>query len=73
MPSGSMLWYNQYQSITRATARRDGAEVAGWTLDREIWVRFLAYPQRVCGPSNGKEVKDVFGHPGARVEVGSAR
>ena len=26
-----------------------------------------------CGPSNGKEVKDVFGRPGARVEVGSAR
>ena len=26
-----------------------------------------------CGPSDGKEVKDVFGRPGARVEVGSAR
>ena len=26
-----------------------------------------------CGPSDGKEVKDVFGHPGARVGVGSAR
>ena len=27
----------------------------------------------VCGPSDGKEVKDVFGCTGARVEVGSAR
>ena len=27
----------------------------------------------MCGPSDGKEVKDVFGRPGARVEVGSAR
>ena len=27
--------------------RRGGAEVAGWTLDREIRVRFLAYPHRV--------------------------
>ena len=26
-----------------------------------------------CGPSDGKEVKDVFGRPGARVRVGSAR
>ena len=26
-----------------------------------------------CGPSDGKEVKDVFGRPGDRVEVGSAR
>ena len=26
-----------------------------------------------CGPSDGKEIKDVFGRPGARVEVGSAR
>ena len=28
-------------------ARRGGAEVAGWTLDREIRVRFPSYPQRV--------------------------
>ena len=26
-----------------------------------------------CGPSDGKEVKDVFGRPGARVDIGSAR
>ena len=26
----------------------------------------------MCGPSDGKEVKDVFGRPGARVGVGSA-
>ena len=29
-------------------ARRGGAEVAGWTLDRKIRVRFPAYPHRVC-------------------------
>ena len=28
-------------------ARRDGAEEAGWTLDRKIRVRFPAYPHRV--------------------------
>ena len=28
-------------------ARRGGAEVAGWTLDRKIQVRFPAYPHRV--------------------------
>ena len=53
------------------TARRGGTEVAGWTLDRKIRVRFPAYPHRVW--ADGKEVKDVFGRPGARVEVGSAR
>ena len=26
-----------------------------------------------CGPSDGKEVKDVSGRPGARLRVGSAR
>ena len=26
-----------------------------------------------CGQSDGKEVKEVFGRPGARVGVGSAR
>ena len=31
------------------------------------------YTFTACGPSDGKEVKDVFGRPGARVEVGSAR
>ena len=53
-------------------ARRGGVEVAGWALDRMIRVWFPAYPHRV-GLSDGKEVKDVFERPGARVEVGSAR
>ena len=53
-------------------ARRGGAEVAGLTLDRKIRVLFPAY-LTTCGPSDGKEVKDLFGRPGARVEVGSAR
>ena len=29
------------------TVRRGGAEVAGWTLDRKIRVRFPANPHRV--------------------------
>ena len=50
---------------------RSGAEVAGWTLDRTI--RFDSrLTLTVCGPSDGKEVKDVFWRPGARVGVGSA-
>ena len=28
-------------------ARRGGAELAGWTLDRKIRVLFPAYPHRV--------------------------
>ena len=35
-----------FQSIGEM-ARRGGAEVAGWTLDRKIRVRFPAYPHRV--------------------------
>ena len=31
----------------KSRARRGGAEVAGWTLDRKIRVRFPAYPHRV--------------------------
>ena len=53
-------------------ARRGGVEVAGWTVDREIRVRLPA-ALTACGPSDGKEVKDVFGRPGTRVGVGSAR
>ena len=34
------IWYND-------AARRGGAEVVGWTLDRKIRVRFPAYPHRV--------------------------
>ena len=60
---------------TQIGARRGGAEVAAWTLDRKIRVRFpaLKYTLTACGPSDGKEVKDVFGRPGAHAEVGSAR
>ena len=50
-------------------ARRVGVEVAGWTLDRTIRVRFPAYPHRVWAIW-WQEVKDVFG---ARVGIGSAR
>ena len=53
-------------------ARRGSAEIAGWTLCLEIRVRFPAYPQRVWAP-DGKKVKDVFGRPGASVEVVSTR
>ena len=52
-------------------ARQGGVEVAGWTVDREIRVRLPA-AFTACGPSNRKEVKNVFGRPGTRVGVGSA-
>ena len=53
-------------------ARRGGAEVAGWTLDRKIRVH-SPLTLTAWGPSDGKEVKDIFRRPGACVEVGSAR
>ena len=34
-------------TVYNSLARRGGAEVAGWTLDRKIRVRFPAYPHRV--------------------------
>ena len=36
-----------YVPFTCAGACRGGAEVAGWTLDRKIRVRFPAYPHRL--------------------------
>ena len=36
-----------YHYASTAYARRGGAEVAGWTLDRKIRVWFPAYPHRV--------------------------
>ena len=39
------MFPSQYKFLI--VARRGGAEVAGWTLDREIRVRFPAYPHRV--------------------------
>ena len=43
------FWLNAHcQSSTRPpVARRGGIEVAGWTVDRKIRVRFPAYPHRV--------------------------
>ena len=35
------------KEFSSPSARRGGAAVAGWTLDRKIRVRFPAYPQRV--------------------------
>ena len=53
-------------------ARRGGAEVrAGLWIGRSGFDSPLTHT--ACGPSDGKEVKYVFGRPGARVEVGSAR
>ena len=39
-----MVYFN---CILNNRARRSGAEVTGWTLDRKIRVRFPAYPHRV--------------------------
>ena len=58
------------QYFQKKAARRGGVEVAGWTVDRKTRVRF-PHTLTACGPSDGKEVKDVFGRPGARVGVGS--
>ena len=39
--------YSFFSKPGECPARRGGAEVAGWTLDRKIRVRFPAYPHRV--------------------------
>ena len=52
--------------------RRGGVEVAGWTVDRTIRVRFRL-SLIACVPSDCKEVKDVFGRPDAHIGVGSVR
>ena len=41
----TVLWF--INIICLSVARRGCAEVAGWTLDRKIRVRFPAYPHRV--------------------------
>ena len=56
-----------------SNARRGGAEVAGWTLDREDPGSIPRLPSPRVGPLMARRLKDVFGRPGARVEVGSAR
>ena len=43
----SMCMYVSMPAYPRIVARRGGAEVAGWTLDRKIRVRFPAYPHCV--------------------------
>ena len=54
-------------------ACRVGIEVVGLIVDWEILVRFLVYPHQVwAGPSDSKEIKDLFGCPGACVKVGLA-
>ena len=54
-------------------ARRGGVEVA----EAGLWIGRPGFDSRLtlteCGPSDGKEVKDVFGRPGAGVGVGLAR
>ena len=47
-------------------------EVAGWIPNHGIRVWFPAYPHHVWALWYGKELKDVFGHPSAYVEVSSA-
>ena len=36
-----------HDDISIFRARRGGVKVAGWAVDRKIWVRFPAYPHRV--------------------------
>ena len=68
-PSSVLVLYCGRQETE---ARRGGAEVAGPGL----WIGRSGFDSRhtltACGPSDGKEVKDVFGRPGACVGVGSA-
>ena len=66
------LHYWIYPCTDYIVAHCNGLEVAGWTVDQKVQVRFPA-TLTACGPSDGKEVKDVFGRPGAHIGVGSAR
>ena len=43
----SDLSYKSSSTVTNTSARSGGTEVAGWTLDRKIRVRFPAYLHRV--------------------------
>ena len=43
----NVVCYSKRMFYLPDLARRGGAEVAGWTLDRKIRVRFPAYPHRV--------------------------
>ena len=53
--------------------RPGGVEVAGWTVDRESTFDPRRTPTSRA-PSNGNEVKDVFGRPtGVHVMVGMTR
>ena len=49
-------------------AHRGGVVVAALTVVREIRIRFLV-TLTAYGSSDGKEVKDIFEGPGARVWV----
>ena len=51
-----------------AVARLHGVVIAGWTVDKNF-----RHILTVRGPSDDKEVKDVFARPGAHFGVGSAR
>ena len=68
---GTILWIVSLGKTShKLEARHGGIEVADWTVDRKIRVRF---PRTLtaCGPSDGK-VNDIFGRPDARVGVGSS-
>ena len=69
----SVVTITLLESYLKIKAHRGGVEVAGWTLDREIRVRFPVHTLTACGPSNGKGVKDLFRRLGVRVGVGSIR
>ena len=52
--------YTDTIKLKYACARRSSVEVAEWTVDREIRVRFPSHPHY----SDGMKVSDVFGRPG---------
>ena len=59
-----------------AWTQRNGNDLCSWHQDRrsnpEVG-RSNPTARQMNPIADGKEVKDVFGRPGARVEVGSAR
>ena len=62
-----LLWLQSLKYLCcfcNFVARHGGVEVAGWTVDQKIGFDSW-HTLTMCGPSDGKEFKDVFKLPGA--------